>query len=371
MNTDIHTLNKWRRCVIVLFVSQLFGSLFCGCGKPSVTMGEIQVNRSPLGARKEAGLQEMVQDVLNHRELNQTTHGAWQVMHGVLAYGSGFPLKVSDGEQSAVEFLLSGGELQGWRVVVGDQLPNGKVGVRAIVEPGAYIGQGHADQWLAILAQADVQLTDTIMVEDKPFQVSDFLSQVQWDVPDNYEREWSWTLIALTQYLPTNSTWTASDRTQWSIERLLENEISQELESSTCGGTHRLIGISMALNRRYAEGAAITGAWSRAENLVRDAIATAKSMQNPDGSFSTNYFARGGVSVDNAKVLSTTGHILEFLALSLPDEELQQPWVQMAVGRLCQLLEDSRELPLECGALYHAVHGLVIYQQRVAPESSS
>ena len=36
------------------------------------------------------------------------------------------------------------------------------------------------------------------------------------------EREYSWTLIALNRYLPTDATWTASDGQTWSIERLVE-----------------------------------------------------------------------------------------------------------------------------------------------------
>jgi len=101
-----------------------------------------------------------------------------------------------------------------------------------------------------------------------------------------------------------------------------------------------------------------------AKNHLDNAVTIAKQLQNSDGSFSSNYFARSGVSADTANVLASTGHTLEFLALTLSAEELREPWILRAVNRLCSLLESSEDYPLECGALYHAVHGLQIFLER-------
>ena len=32
---------------------------------------------------------------------------------------------------------------------------------------------------------------------------------------------------------------------------------------------------------------------------------------------------------------------------------------------MCDLFRKTEKLPLECGALYHAAHGLVLYRERV------
>ena len=138
----------------------------------------------------------------------------------------------------------------------------------------------------------------------------------------------------------------------------------QTLATSACGGTHRLIGLAMALRQRESENAIMDSVWREANAHVRQSALRARQYQNEDGSFSTNYFQRPGISVDNAQVLATTGHTLEFLALALSPQELREPWVLRAVERLCDVLEATQDLPLECGALYHAVHGLVIYRQK-------
>lgn len=315
---------------------------------------------------REKLVESTLERILRKRKLSTDVHGAWQVLHGILAYGNEFPLQTLSGVGPALPYLLTGGDLGGWTFVPGEKLANGRIGLRAVLEPGGYIGQGHADQWFAILAQCDLALEDTVTVQGKTYAMKDFLAQTQRDVSNNLEDEWSWTIIGLTHYLPTSTTWTANDGDMWSIDRLVSNEIRQSLEGSTCGGTHRLIGVSMALNKRKAEGAPITSTWRAADELISRAVATTKQYQNGDGSFSTNYFSRPGISSDSAKLLSTTGHTLEFLALTLSPDQLREPWVVRSVERLCQLLNDAEELPLECGALYHAAHGLAVYRDRTS-----
>ena len=55
---------------------------------------------------------------------------------------------------------------------------------------------------------------------------------------------------------------------------------------------------------------------------------TIRENQQPDGSFSTNYFSRPGTSPEISKRISATGHALEFLMVVLDDDELRR-----AVGR--------------------------------------
>jgi hypothetical protein len=63
--------------------------------------------------------------------------------------------------------------------------------------------------------------------------------------------------------------------------------------------------------------------------------------------------------------LGATGHIFEVLALALDDEQLAEPWVTRAADRLVTLLEQTADVDVECGALYHAAHGLLLYRQRL------
>jgi len=214
-----------------------------------------------------------------------------------------------------------------------------------------------------VLAQCGLRPKETLRAGDDVYTMADFVQQVQWDVPRNGEQEFSWTLIGLTTYLPTDANWIAQDGRPWSIERLVEIELDHDLHTSACGGTHRLIGLAMALNRHLADGGALTGVWQRADDAIQHAIDDARRFQNPDGTFSTSYLERPGSSPDLAQNLGSTGHVLEFLTLAMTKEQLQEPWVERAAVSLCKLLRDTRDLPLECGALYHAAHGLVLYRE--------
>jgi hypothetical protein len=69
--------------------------------------------------------------------------------------------------------------------------------------------------------------------------------------------------------------------------------------------------------------------------------------------------------------LGATGHVFEVLALALADDRLQEPWVRRAADRLVTLLEQTADLDVECGGLYHAAHGLSLYRRRICPLDSS
>lgn len=90
----------------------------------------------------------------------------------------------------------------------------------------------------------------------------------------------------------------------------------------------------------------------------------ARELQNPDGSFSTDSF-RGSANDRDMKLrISTTGHILEWLALSMTDAQLQEPWVQHAANALALMILEIQDSPMEGGTLYHAVHALRLYAAR-------
>jgi hypothetical protein len=340
-----------------------------GCGSADTTgsgVGTRTAAALPTDDQLRDRLDEVLDWTYDNRRLSLQKHAAWQILHGALAYQRQFMVE-RDGELvSAVDHLLEGGPMTGWTTQPGVWLDKEQTqrGLRAILEQGTKTGQGHADQWLAVLAQCELQPSQTIVVDGNTFTMSDFVAQVQFDVPRNVEREYSWTLIGLTTYLDTDASWTASDGKEWSVRRLVEIEAQQERDSSACGGTHRLIGMTMALRHHENQGREVEGPWAEARTLIKKSIEDAKRNRNPDGSFSTNYFARGGMTTDLASGLGSTGHVLEFLSLALEDRQLHEPWVKRSVVYLCDLFDKTKENPLECGALYHAAHGLILYRRR-------
>jgi hypothetical protein len=316
-------------------------------------------------------LQTLVDDALAYteqqRELSLEKHAAWQIMHGVLAFGRNFQVRHGDQHVSALDWALAGQPMKGWT------LHKGNAGLRAELEPGKN-GQGHEDQWLAVVSQCGIPTTHPLQVNNKQYKIYDILTQA---MHDTYEgKECSWTLIGLSQYLkPIDQSWEGADGSRWSVERILtmeggpvhDDDYGQQLiNDGACGGTHRLIGMAMALARyrqQYPD-RELTGGWEAAAQRIDWAVGAARNNQLPDGAFSIRYFERPTPSRSVGENLGATGHTLEFLATALNRQQLSEPWVRRAVVYLCQLLKDTESLNLECGALYHAAHGLVLYRSR-------
>lgn len=299
-------------------------------------------------------------------------HGAWQVVHGILAFGRELPIGHGGSRSPALDYLLSGGSLSGW------VLRTDAHGLVAVVEPGSTMGQGHPDQWIGYLSQcgatpaADGRLVgglplDTpLVVAGRTHALAALLDRAKRDIRPGQEA--TWTLMALAAYEHPDAGWTAGDGSRWSVERVVAMEAEGEIFGAACGGAHRLYGLAAALDARRRAGLADPppdSGWRAAAALLDDCLERARLFQQADGSFSTHSFERPGTSPDVFARLSATGHVFEVLALALPSERLAEPWVTRAAERLVTLLEQTSDIAVECGALYHAAHGLALYARRI------
>lgn len=114
------------------------------------------------------------------------------------------------------------------------------------------------------------------------------------------------------------------------------------------------------------------GAWQILHGIL--AYDEAFQVRTPTGTTSAiEYLLQGnplegfrpGWARDLSEQLGTTGHVLEFVAFADDDSTLRAPWVKRSAHRICDLLEQCREVDLECGVLYHAIHGLQEYRSRM------
>lgn len=297
-----------------------------------------------------------VLDFTEARHLVANQHAAWQIVHGILAFGPNLRIDVDGELVPALDWLVSGGHLTGWNLRPTEH------GLEAPLEAGSHTGQGHEDQWLGYLCQCDLPPDQEIIYRGKSYPLTDLARQAQWDMREGMEASWS--LMGLSTFLPLDTTWTASSGEEWSIERIVQMELDQRLEESPCGGTHRLVGITMALNRHLAEGGELTGVWKEADERVRSALEKAPLYQQPDGSFSANYFERPASTQNMGDHINSMGHTLEFITYAIEQDRLSDPWLVKGVLKLCDLMDITRNESVECGALYHAAHGLVLYRHR-------
>ena len=281
-------------------------------------------------------------------------------MHGFIAFG--IPSKVRIGGPSgdpinSIGWMNSGGRCKGQVMLATED-------ERLVAMRGVGV-QGHQAQYLAILAQCRVALNSPIQVEGTGFTVADLVEEEKLACLSGMELTFA--LIGLTHYLPTDAEWTARDGQIWTLERLVSEEIEQPIRGAPCGGTHRLFGLSYACQRRLRATGTLDGHYARADHFVRDYQRFALTkLQNPDGSFSTEWFKYPADREDDVdRKVQTTGHILEWLVGSLDQDQLYQSRVVSAVEFLSAALlrEPSREWKL--GPLGHALHALTIYQERV------
>lgn len=326
-----------------------------------------QPQSPPAGEQLRKMLDEAIDFIEHQRELSLEKNAAWQIMHGVLAFGRDFQVRHGDQQVNTLDWVLAGKPMNGWT------LRKGNAGLRAEIEPGKQ-GQGHEDQWLAVVSQSGIPHTHPLQVNGQQYQIYDILTQA---MHDTYEgKECSWSLISLSQYLqPIDQSWKTADGSRWSVERILtmeggtvhdEFDGQERINEGACGGTHRLIGMAMAVERyrqQYPD-RELNGGWEAAATRIAWAVEEARTNQLPGGAFSIRYFERPARSRSVGENLGATGHTLEFLATALDRQQLSEPWVRRAAAYLCQLLEDTQSLNLECGALYHAAHGLVLYREK-------
>lgn len=381
MHTTALAIKLWRRGPWFLGLAAV-GALslgLAGC-KPGGGAGDATANAAVTpgagaGATRELPSDEeflkQIDDVLDFtydkRRLRLQDQAAWQIIHGSMAFGRQYPVLDGDKEVSAVDHVLSGGAMNGWNMVQGDLLDEkmGRYGVRSIMEAGTKTGQGHADQWLGYLSYCNIPLTEKLVVEGKDYTLEDLLLQAEKDVHRNALREYSWTLMALSVYRPTDYKWVAGDGQEWSIEKLVEIELEHSLDSSPCGGTHRMVGLTMARNRHLEAGGELEGVWKKCDDKIRECIEKARQYQSPDGSLSSNYLQRPGKSADLASSMGSAGHVMELLATAMTKEELQQPWVKRAAYKVTELFRKTKPIDMECGALFHAAHGLILYREKM------
>ena len=293
------------------------------------------------------------------RPLNTAQHTPWEVMHGFIAFG--IPTQIRVGGPAgdlvnAIGWSNMGGRCRG-------QVMLAASGDRLTALKGFGV-QGHSAQYLAILAQCRVAANSPIAVNGKNFTVADLIEEEKLSCKE--KTELTFALIALAHYLPTDAEWKSRDGKDWSLPRLVEEEIVQPIRGAPCGGTHRLFGLSYGCQRRLRATGQLDGVYLRADKYVRDYQQFALTkLQNRDGSFSTEWFKYPADREDDIdRKIQTTGHILEWLVSSLDQERLYDARVVAAAEFLSSALarEPSREWKI--GPLGHALHALNIYQER-------
>jgi hypothetical protein len=318
----------------------------------------------PIAAPREAnGLQGRIEAALNQvkeRDL-LTTNSFWTVFHGILGNGPSTTLldPLTNRRVNAIEYIRQGNPVRGLEFI-----PT-KWGLDVRTGAQQFVGQGHQDQFVAEMAQWGMTLDTPFLVLGKEYTYRDFVNHAKMRARVTQDQELSWAVVVIGQYLGTDLHWTNEAGEELSFEDVVRYEMNQPVDTAACGGTHRLFGLTWVYNLHLRRGGAKVGVWKDVAAHLADYEQRAHRFQNADGSFSTRYLAGPGNVRDAQVRIGSTGHVLEWLSLALPDAELREGWVQDAANALALMILDSQGSALESGAMYHAAHGLHLYHDRV------
>ncbi len=336
---------------------------------------------------------------VNKRRMLDPTKGfsPWMIMHGVLALRQEYTLSIGNQPVNAIEYVTQQNPLYAGALPDPTQPGSPIVPARGhYFESTAYGGrahpyvvsfafEGHPNQFLAILSMSDLPLTHRFKVSDsqKPgaekfVTMADMVRHAQMDIHVGNPNEVAWTLWFLANYIEPDAKWTDKSGTPWSMEQLVTVQTNAPLfaggkDVAPCGGTHGLFALACACNSYQQKFGKLDGAWLRARQKLDQHIQFAQNMQNRDGTFSSAFFRASEWSAEMGPRFKSSGHMLEWLMMALPAEQLEQQWVKNAVSRVANDLiywQNAPLKPAETGAMYHAVHALVLYRNRIEPPTS-
>ncbi|WP_145344058.1 hypothetical protein [Rosistilla ulvae] len=292
----------------------------------------------------------------HRRPENVSGRSPWGTFHMMLPFGADANVQSGRNLHNSIAWLCSNRPCRGQRLITTTK--SGRIYVRQ--GPGL---QGHQAQLLAMLAQVNVEATYPITTGRSRFTIEDLIRAEMADCRRGQELTFS--LIGLSHYLPTDTHWRASDGSVWNFETLLAEELAQPIVGAACGGTHRLMGLSYALRQRRMEGLPIEGQWLRADAFIKDFVNYAWSLQNSDGSFSTNWFEGPQDNRELDRKVQTTGHILEWLIFTADQDELQDPRFVRGVQFLTNAFSRYRTHEWQPGPKGHVLRALSLYHRRV------
>jgi hypothetical protein len=301
-----------------------------------------------------------------HANELSSSDGFWTVFHGILGMGPDKTMltDAKTGKQvKAIDYICDGGELPGLKFIPTDTGLD--VYTSGFKDELQFSAQGHQDQFIA-------EMTQWGMKRDRPFRVgkfdytfNDFINHSTKRASVTKNQELSWAIIIISQFPPQNNEWTNNFGETLRLDQVVRYEVDASINEAACGGTHRLFGLTWAYHLHLKKGGAKDGVWLDVAAKIEQYKSLAGQFQNRDGTFSTDYFKGPGNDRDYTKRVGSTGHILEWLALAMTDQELRSPWMQNAVNALVLMILDPPQRGADGGALYHAAHGLQIYYDRV------
>ena len=235
----------------------------------------------------------------------------------------------------------------------------------------ARVGFGQQErpgQLLAALALARVPANYPMRVREEVRDVADLVKYEKLACRSGSDL--SLALVGLSFYVD-DPAWKNDLGEEWTIERMVGEELAKPIVAAPDGGMARLMGLGCALECRLQRQQPLEGQFARAAKFVGDLHNFALGIQNADGSWGPQFLAARGTGRDPVAQLRSCGRIVEWLAWSLPDERLDDARMLKAVEYVNNLLAAQRYqntlrglTTRELTSVMHALHGLYVFDER-------
>ncbi len=295
------------------------------------------------------------------RYLVAGSNSPWQIFHGLLAYRQDFKVRVGNEKISAIDWVATM-QPQFDRQPLMMKTQHGAK-FHPFTRPYAF--EGHPAQTLALMSESHLPIDFKFKIGTEEVTMGDFLHNTMMEV--NPREEITWVLWALINYVKVDSQWVNQWGQAWSIEQLVQHQVRARVEGGPCGGNHGLFVLVRARDKYLASGRPLRGVWLEADQKIQRYVQIARSLQNPDGTFSSEFYEGRGHSRDMNERFNTTGHTFEFLSIGLTDAQLNEPWVRSAAMVLANELYQHRRAQPDCGPMYHSLNALMNYRNRLRP----
>ena len=228
--------------------------------------------------------------------------------------------------------------------------------------------QSRPSQLLAALALARVPASYPMHVGNVERSVADLAESEKLSCRSG--ADFSLKLVGLAYYAD-GAEWKNDRDEPWSLDKIIQEELAQPTLAPGSPGVDCLLGLSYAVNRREKHNLPIEGQFARAQKYTGDFQNYAFAMQNSDGSW--GYYLSGkGVNRDDSAGLRSSGSVLEWLALSLPEDRLDERGMLTGMAYLINSLNSERYLnnlpelsTREIAGAMRALHTLALYDERV------
>jgi hypothetical protein len=295
---------------------------------------------------------------------NTQQNSATEIMNYCLGFGCGAEVSLggSDGQR------INGITCLCWNYPCGgfDMLTRSQDHLAARIGYGC---QERPGEFLAMLALSRVPAEYPVRVGKDTRSVADLAEAEKLACRSGSDL--SLKLVGLSYYVD-EPEWKNDLGETWSIARIIREEIGQPVVTAPDGGLSRLLGLSFAVARREKRGQPIDGQFERAQKYTAEFQTFALKLQNADGSWGPQFLAARSAGPDLSSQLRSTGRVLEWLALSLPDKKLEDPRVMKAVEYVAGVLGSQQyqwNTPSlstrDIAAVGHALHALNVYDTLV------